>query len=299
MVSSSEASAKALARKRTLATYAVVLQIVGLLLSIQLFANHFSAAPAVCEMGKYVSCAAVQNSPWAFVLGVPLAFHGIVFFVLGFALALYLAGPREDDAEVAAAFAVYQAVGLLSVAYFVAGELALGALCPLCTAVHVVVIVSLVLAVRIARLRNPQFRPSPAGLARLAWAMRTWLLVALLLVGTPTVALHVMRAPDRVYSDGQLREFGRCLAKQRLTLFTKSDCPYCTKQKELLGVAAEALAVVECGEGKMEPCEAHNIYAYPTWIKRSTSAYVRDLVSGGLQTISQLSDISGCTIKPE
>jgi uncharacterized membrane protein/glutaredoxin len=287
------------ARKRTLATYAVVLQVVGLLLSIQLFANHFSSAPAVCEMGKYVSCAAVQNSPWAFVLGVPLAFHGIVFFVLGLGLALYLAGPREDDAEVAAAFAVYQAIGLLSVAYFVVGEIALGALCPLCTAVHVAVVASLFVALRISRLRSPLFAPSPAALARLAWAMRTWLLVAVLLVGTPTVALHVMRAPDRVYSDAQLQDFGRCLAKQRMTLYTKADCPYCSKQKELLSVAADAVTTVACGEGSMGPCEAQNIYAFPTWIKRSNSAYVRDIVSGGLQTIAHLSDISGCKMQAD
>jgi uncharacterized membrane protein/glutaredoxin len=298
MAMASKATA-AVARKRTLATYSVVLQVVGLLLSIQLFANHFSAAPALCEMGKYVSCATVQRSSWAFVLGVPLAFHGIVFFVLGLAMAVYLAAPREDDAEVAAAFLVYQAIGLLSVAYFVAGEIALGALCPLCTAVHAVVLATLPLALRISRLRYPTFSPSPAALLRLAWAMRTWVLVAVLLVGTPTVALHVLRAPDRVYSDGQLQEFGRCLAKQRMTLYTRDDCPFCTKQKELLGVAVDALKVVACADGNMEACEAQKVYGFPTWIKKSNSAYVRDIVAGGLQSIAQLSDLSGCKIKAE
>lgn len=126
MSTSSEAASKAVARKRSLATYAVVLQLVGLLLSAQLLANHYTAShPAVCEMGRYVSCAAVQNSPWAFFLGVPLAFFGLVFFVIAFAMALYLAAPREDDADIAAAFAVFQGLGLLSVGYFVVGEVSM------------------------------------------------------------------------------------------------------------------------------------------------------------------------------
>ncbi len=303
MSASSEAAVKSkasVARRRTLATYTVVLHVVGLLLSVQLFANHFSASrPAVCEMGKYVSCATVQNSRWGFLLGVPVAFHGIVFFLIGFAFAIYLAGPREDDRDVAAAYAVYQVIGLLSVVYFIVGEVVLGAVCPLCTGVHIIVLLNLFLSLKIVRLRAPTFSPTPASLVRLAWSMRIWLLVAVLVAGTPVLTMYVLQAPDKIYSDAQLSDFGKCLAKQRMTLYMKPDCPYCIKQKELLGPATKLIAHVECTDSTMAACEAEKIYAFPTWVKKSNSAYIRDIVSGGLQTISQLSEITGCKIKPE
>lgn len=300
MSTASEAAAKAMGRKRALAVYAVVLQVAGLLLSVQLLANHFtSSRPAMCEMGRYVSCAAVQNSAWAFVFGVPVAFFGVVFFLLGLGMAVFLASPREDDAEVAAAFAVLQGLGLLSVGYLVAGEVALGALCPLCTAVHAAILASLWLSLRVVRLRNPRFRPSPAGMLRLAWAVRTWVLVAVLLAGTPLLAAHLLREPDRLYSDAQLVAFGKCLATQRVTFFSKADCSVCARQRELLGPATAHFPVVECGEETREQCKAHKVWAFPSWLRRSTSAYVRDSLATGLRSIPDIAELSGCKIEPE
>jgi uncharacterized membrane protein/glutaredoxin len=274
----------------------VFLNVAGLLLSIQLLVNHFSGVdPTFCEFGAHVSCMSVQRSPWGFVLGVPLAYFGCVYFVLGLCLSIFLASPRTDDREIAAGSYVLVLIGLLSVAYFVFGEYQLGVICPFCTLVHLLIFATLYFARKVCLLRFPTFSLTPIALLRLVWDLRVWVLIGILLVGLPVISLYVINAPaPSPYSDEQLEQFGKCLTLRRATMYSKPDCPYCTKQKVMLGAGMKHIQLVECVQEN--DCSDVKIYAFPTWIKMPRSAYEEEIRKGGMQSIEKLAALTRCTI---
>jgi uncharacterized membrane protein len=285
--------------KRKMAVYFVIIHVVGLLLSIQLTANHFGGTtPQICEFGKYVSCRTVQKSPWAFFLGVPLAYFGIVYFLLGLCMGIFLASPRTDDGEIAAGLVALVVIGLVSVVYFVVGEYSLGAICPLCTAVHILIVASLFFALKIRAIRNPTWSLMPMSLFRLAWDLRTWVLIGILLVGVPIVSVHLLRAEESSpYSDEQLVEFGKCLASRRMTLYSAKGCTHCLNQKKLLGAGLQHVPLVECESADDEKCKRANISAFPTWVKIARSGYESDQTRKGVMDIEELARFTSCTIK--
>ncbi len=298
--SSTSGSSKAVSAdglKRKLGLYLVIFHVVGLLLSIQLTFNHFSGEkPKFCEFGQYVSCMEVQKSEWGLVLGVPAAYFGCVYFVIGLAMSIFIASPRSDDREIAAGLFVLTILGLCSVFYFVFAEYQLGVICPFCTLVHAVIVVTIFLASKVCSLRFPTFRLSPFGVLRLAWDLRIWILVGILFIGLPIIVLHVMQAPESSpYTSEQLVPFGKCLTSRRVTLYTKPNCPYCTKQKVLLGAAFEHMLVKDC----LQDTDCPNIYAYPTFVKLPRSAYEEESKKGGLQAIEELSSWTRCPIERE
>jgi uncharacterized membrane protein len=285
--------------KRKYALYLVFLNVAGILLSAQLTWNHFSGVnPSFCEYGSHVSCVSVQSSVWGFILGVPAAYFGLVYFVVGLGLAIYVASPRTDDADIAAGTLMHVVVGLVSVAYFVYGEYCLGVVCPMCTLVHLVIVVSLYFARKVQVLRFPTFSLSPLAVLRLAWALRIWLLVTVLFVGLPIIALHVMNAPEpSPYSQKQLQQLASCVSSRRMTLYVKADCPYCAKQKDMFGPAIEHLKVVECASFDDPNCPG--VHVFPFWVKLPRSAYEDEFKKGGLISIQEISEISKCAIQPD
>ncbi|MEM0440143.1 MAG: vitamin K epoxide reductase family protein [Candidatus Caldarchaeum sp.] len=113
---------------------ASALSIVGLVLSMYL---TLLPAPQFCEISSFISCDKVLSSPYAYFLGVPTAFYGVVWFALA-SSALFLAGERKKAAKF---MTFWSFVGLAAVAVLVYVEIVLiDALCLLCTGAHVLVV---------------------------------------------------------------------------------------------------------------------------------------------------------------
>lgn len=94
----------------------------------------------------------------------------------------------------------------------------------------------------------------------------------------------VFRKPPAIEGIG---EFAQCLADRNFTMYGAIWCPHCQRQKLLFGDAFAKVRYVECPENTAL-CKSEGIEGFPTWKGPNGVKLV------GEQTISELSDASGC-----
>jgi hypothetical protein len=83
--------------------------------------------------------------------------------------------------------------------------------------------------------------------------------------------------------------FGQCLSDNGLVMYGTDTCSSCKQQKQILGEDFENIQYVNCFFS-LDSCRKNKIKAYPTW-KKNDKLYV------GIQTQSELAEISGCKLK--
>lgn len=118
-----------------------------------------------------MSCSAVRNSPYSRVLNTPLSAYGCVWFTIMLLVTMRLSRTAHcrgfgdglpsylSEDALFTALLLWILVGLVSVVYFVYAEWRIGAICPLCTVVHIIIIAQALLLRRsyAERLRrNPK-----------------------------------------------------------------------------------------------------------------------------------------------
>jgi uncharacterized membrane protein len=120
-------------------TGALALSVAGLAVSVYLTVDHFTTRSVLaCPATASVNCEKVTTSQYAWVLGIPVALYGLVFFVAMVALTVPPAW-RDDRLRRVRLGACL--VGVASVVYLVGVELfVLDTICLWCTAVHVLTI---------------------------------------------------------------------------------------------------------------------------------------------------------------
>ncbi len=104
---------------------------IGLVIAAYLTLYHYSGVPLVCSSQGVINCESVLNSQYAYVLGLPIALYGVVFFAVEI-LALY-----KGNLD---AILIWNLAGLGSIFYFLYIEKLVGHICIWCTAVHILVI---------------------------------------------------------------------------------------------------------------------------------------------------------------
>lgn len=213
----------------------------GLLLSCYLVSQHYASAGGgsrVCELGERVSCERVLHSAWAVIFNVPVAVHGVAYFVVALGMS-FLAGSTDfrvaRDASVL--LVAVSCIGILSCLYFVAGELALGALCPLCTLVHAVVIASAWVAWQLARDRAATWTLSSATAVDLLTTRIVWLVLALAVVMMPLVAFN-LPAEEPGYAAAELAQLVVCLKQKKVCGVVVGPAPRSSSTAVLLRVGA-------------------------------------------------------------
>lgn len=140
----------------------------GLGMAAYLTTLHYAGATPVCAGGGAFDCAAVVSSRYSFVPGttVPITVPGMLWFAVSGGLAALSLRERHrgglEPPWLRPLHVLWGAAGLLFVLYLVYAELVLlHRVCEWCTAVHVAVLISLLLAVG-------RLRPARAGEARRA-----------------------------------------------------------------------------------------------------------------------------------
>jgi protein-disulfide isomerase/uncharacterized membrane protein len=100
------------------------------------FASHFPAGigggSGICDISSFFTCSGATLSPVSNILGTPVAFFGLISGLI------YLAGvifPSENMEKTSAFIAYLNIPGI--VFFFLYSLIALGTLCPLCTAYYV------------------------------------------------------------------------------------------------------------------------------------------------------------------
>lgn len=121
--------------------------VAGIIDSVYLTFTHYSGAPLACVQSAIVNCDLVTRSTYSMIPGttIPVSAAGLLWFAVSLGLAVASYFRRWSRGAIFAHFA-WGLAGLVAVLYLVYAELRLGALCEWCTAAHVLVVVSLLIA---------------------------------------------------------------------------------------------------------------------------------------------------------
>ena len=137
-------------KKNSVLLLMLILAVFGLVLSIYLVQHHYtlSEEPAFCDMSSTVSCSLVNQSSYAELFHVPVAFYGVLWFLLFIAILFFVYRKKELAKKV---LVLWTGSGFLFVLYLLYAEYKVGALCPWCTLVHIDIFVLLALTLYLYR----------------------------------------------------------------------------------------------------------------------------------------------------
>lgn len=151
---SAVAAVASAARRERSALALLLMAVAGLGIAAYLTAVHYAdVAPVCAATGSVIDCSAVTRSSWSLVPGtsIPVTVPGLLWFAVSGGLAAFaILKAHRDQAEpswLRPAHAAWAAAGLAAVLYFVYAELvALHRICEWCTAVHLLVLASFLVA---------------------------------------------------------------------------------------------------------------------------------------------------------
>ena len=252
----------------------LVLAVIGILLTTYLtYSAWFEVHPVFCSEGS--GCDLVQSSRWATLLGLPMAFWGLLTYVV--MTKLIWRGRRKPGSWTMLVFVAV--CGFAISAYLtVISVLEIEATCPYCLASLAIITTIMILTL----VRQP-----------LNWltSLKEAVIIAVLLVGG--LHLHYSGVFDAAAGpeDPQLQALAIHLADTGAKFYGVHWCPRCQEQKALFEASAKRLPYVECSSGGRgspltKACRVEKIRNYPTWT-------VGDRRYTGLQTPRALATSSG------
>lgn len=155
-------------RRDRAAVALLIFAVAGTAISAYLTALHYADAVPVCTARGPVDCAGVLQSRWSTVPGttVPVTVPGLLWFLVSgglAAVALRVASTGAAEPRgLRAAHVLWASLGMVAVFYFVYAEMVeLHRICEWCTAIHLLVLASL-----LAALLRLQPAPAPSPLPR-------------------------------------------------------------------------------------------------------------------------------------
>ncbi len=125
----------------------LALSAIGLLTAAYLVIVHYTNVPLACSTSGLVNCNSVLNSTYGYLMGIPVADYGVVFFLVETAiLLLTFGGGRVSEPLGRDIRMLYNAIGLVFVFYLLYAEYVLGHICEYCTVIHIVTVLLFVLS---------------------------------------------------------------------------------------------------------------------------------------------------------
>jgi uncharacterized membrane protein len=269
--------------------------VAGALLACYLTYLHLSPGhSSFCEIGpKVISCEAVSKSKYSELLGVPVSMFGICWFLLLLYFAFQAPLESEQQGIMLRLQLAWTLLGLLFVAYLLYAELMIGAICPLCTLIHVLNVLSAILARRALLQGGKQ----TGWLQAVRAVPRRLVLGSAVLFMLPLLVVHgstLLRGNETAINPEHLL---LCLRQKGVTMYGAASCGTCQAQKAVIG--AEHFHLVDfadCELDRASRCEGRALTGYPTWIQgRGDTELVR---VAGLLSLRQLSATFGCPLAP-
>ncbi|MBI2102625.1 hypothetical protein HYT55_02205 [Candidatus Woesearchaeota archaeon] len=272
------------ALKKNLLIFTIFLSVIGFLTSLYLVKNHYApvTSASFCDLSPSVSCSLVNTSTFSVFLNVPVAVFGTLWFVVLIALALYA---RKKDGSFTFALLAWNCIGIISVVYLVIAEIILQALCPFCTIVHAIIIITFIISL-ILYLGTP----------RVSWRkalrdLKAWIVVILILTLLPLLLFNLGIEEQKDYSS-----FAQCLTEKGTVMYGSSRCAVCAKTRAMFGPAFQYIPEIECYPGKensqTELCLEKKIAGTPTWVIEQDGVELKRHT--GFLSIEELKEFSGC-----
>tara|TARA_Y100000310_G_C20673801_1_gene811722 strand:- start:1514 stop:2260 length:747 start_codon:yes stop_codon:yes gene_type:complete len=246
--------------------------------------DHFSADDSgFCNVGDKVSCSKTSASTYAEFFNVPIALFGALWFVVLIALSWYVL--KRDD-SILISMPAWNVLGILFVIYLIIAEILLRSLCPLCTIIHVIILITFILSIVLYGKRET--KPARQELKK---KLKPWLIGIIILNFIPLVLFNVMTFEN--VGDNDLTQ---CLKNNEVTLYTSELCSACQSQEALFGKDYKRLIIVECSPqvdgGNPQLCGEKRIKSMPTWIMEKGGEIVKK--HAGLLTVEELKEFSDC-----
>lgn len=125
----------------------LVLGILGLITSIYLFYDYYinSSEKTWCDLSETISCSAVKESFFSELFGLPLAFYGMLWFLV----LIYLSISKLKQRNQVKYLLGWNILGLLFVTYFIFAEIRIKSICPLCTFIHLIVLTTFIFSIKL------------------------------------------------------------------------------------------------------------------------------------------------------
>jgi uncharacterized membrane protein len=228
-------------------------------LSYYLVLEHYSTDDAsFCDLGQYFSCSKVNKSEWAELFQVPIASWGFLWSLV-FLCCVVLA--QQSQGDYLAALVVWLSVGFAFVWYLVLGEYVLGAICLMCTVIHVLTVSSLAIAIVLYRRSRER---SLAQLPALLWRLRYWIAAVL--------ALHA--CAFAYYRAGFAADHSAlciCATERDVKLFARGDDMQLKLQRQQLGSAFAKIRFIDCNAHAAR-CEKASFDGALLWTRGSAHA---------------------------
>ncbi len=131
-------------KQKLLVSY-LILGLIGFVVSLYLTIQHFTLTKGACDVNQTISCSLVNSSIYSEIFGVPVAVFGLLWFAALFVLAW--SAYKRNDKSAEKRLLYWNIAGLVFVLYLIFAEILLKKICPLCTVVHGVVLVTLILSI--------------------------------------------------------------------------------------------------------------------------------------------------------
>lgn len=308
----------------SLALWSGLVSIAGILLSVYMVMDKYSTTGrSSCDLSERISCSAINNSSFSMLLGLPVAVWGVVWFLISAAFSFLLrraetlgsvriqpesCPPLPASAVWATALLAWCVAGVGFIFYLLGAELVLGAICPMCTLVHVVVAFLFYTSLRLYGRHAPHASEapfaafvlvvtSPQAIAALLRAMRLAIPWLAALAAAPLVIFFVISVATGLSPlSPEQAAFRTCLIEKghQLVIYATAECAMCQSQVELLGPRVmQMVQHVNCSSGVS--CKDKNLKGFPTWIVLDSSE--EEIARFfGFRTLAQLMSLASCGV---
>ena len=222
------------------------------------FVAWFGEHPAFC--GADSECDLVQQSRWSVLLGLPIAFWGLLTYAL-LARLVWRVRTRPGSWQLALTVA---GIGAAVSWYLTAVSVfAIEATCAYCFISFGIMNALLLLLL----LRRPAHMPKLAWGKSLPVPVGSAALIVILLAMHFSGLFHPAAGPEKPY----LKALAIHLRDSDARFYGAYWCPVCQQQKEMFEASADRLPYVECTPngrtgGLNFACVANEVNDYPTWV---------------------------------
>ena len=267
----------------------LLLSVLGILTSFYLIKNHYAGVQSgsFCDFSEKVSCSLVNTSIYSVLFHVPVAIFGALWFTV-LALLSWRAKKKQGEKKYDTLLTLmleWNVLGFLFVLYMIYAEIKLGAICPACTLVHIIAVITLVMSFLLYK------KEGKVTFQEVKKAAKPWVALIIILNLIPLILFNLPKAEEKDYTP-----LAKCLTENNIVMYGSFRCGVCAKEKETFGDAFKEITYVEChpqGEhSEFERCQQKQIEGTPTWIWEPQGVELKR--HRGYLSPEELAQFAGC-----
>lgn len=250
---------------QTLSITLLILSGIGIGITAYLALSASFSASIACPLNT--NCDAVLASTYSSILGIPLAFFGLAYYITLFAVSISYFKTRTS--RTLNKLNTFLTLGLSFYLFlFYIQAFVLRAFCIYCLASAIVTIALFIITIR--------------------YFQKAKLIGAVILI---SVAVLYFSNPTNT-ADANVEAFAQCLTQKGIAMYGADWCPHCQNEKRAFGSAFKHVDYVECPQNQ-QLCAEKGVTGYPTWLFSDGTRLV------GEQGLTRLSQASGCSLNAQ